>query len=166
MANKTTVISLRQIETFRPATTARWLREYLHTSQSERRVDNYLAHIRLVRLIYYYFTDKEINPADYRDDLIHIYKVRDWSPYMMVAFIDLKDIFRPREWVLMWRKYQQRTMKNGIENFPPLIRQFFDYMVKIGDQMFEQYGQWHHGVDDIPGAVVPAPECIGGMMRC
>ncbi len=46
-------------------------------------IDNYLAFVRTVMIIYYYFTDKEINPDDYREELIHIYKAKEWSPYIM-----------------------------------------------------------------------------------
>ncbi len=80
MANKNQVISFKQIEIFKPATTARWLREYLESATQQWEIDNYLAFVRTVMIIYYYFTDKEINPDDYREELIHIYKAKEWSP--------------------------------------------------------------------------------------
>lgn len=145
MAKSKFVVSLRQMEHFKPSTTARRLREFLHSDEGAGdRVMIFLSYLRLAMFIYDFFPalNKQIDPLDYRDDLITIYKVRNWSPYMMASFLDVKRIFAPREWVLLWRFYQQRTQDDGLEELSDLQAQYFERLCEIGGQMFAMYGQW------------------------
>lgn len=149
MANSINVMTLTQIEIFKPATTARRLKNYLYSGEGEvNNVDNFLALLRLVQLIYTFFPllNKQIDPADYREELIRIYRPRSWSPYMMASFLKLRKIFAPREWVLFWRHYNQLT-REEIDEFAPVQKEVYQKLCALGDEMLALHGQWSSKVE-------------------
>ena len=121
MANKNSIITMPQIERFKPETTARWLREYLYTSsRDEKSIDNYLAHIRLTKIIYDVFAvDRDIMPLDYHEEVFQIYRQREWTPKMTAFFLGLRDTLFPQEWAIVWKTFYRVSRKKLLAKVLP-----------------------------------------------
>lgn len=120
MANKKSVITMPQIERFKPATTARWLRTYLYTEGTPQAVANYLAHLRLVQLLYDFLeTDHELDPLDYHQELTTIYQQETWQPDLMRHFLHLQSAFLPFQWARLWKKFYRLTREKLLAQVSP-----------------------------------------------
>ena len=110
-----------QIGYFKPATTVRWLQEYLYSSKKDANsIDNYLAHIRLTQIIYDHFApDRAIMPLDYHEEVFQIYRQREWTPKMTAFFLGLRDTLFPQEWAMVWKSFYRITRKKLLAKVLP-----------------------------------------------
>lgn len=156
MANKNSVITMPQIERFKPATTARWLNEYLYTNQNQQAaVENYLAHIRLVQVLYGFLeTTHEIDPLDYHQALFAIYKWRDWTINMMRYFLRLQEAFLPLEWAMVWKQFYRLSRERLMAQASPRKAEVLLALNQMAQEVL--------GDDFIKAEVIPMNAADGG----
>lgn len=101
--------SMRQLEIFRPETTARRLVEYVREQGSSlESIDKFLTCLLTAKLVYKNLAaEKSVEIDVYKRNVPLAFELDEWSPRMLELLRSLRDFFDPKQWLQAVRRFQQ-----------------------------------------------------------